>query len=518
MKHILYILLILSLASCANDKISSLMDEADRIFDTDPEKSLSIMQTIDVNELFGKSQHARYGLLYTRACYKNYVDAESDSLILAAANYYEENGTDKEKFFAYLYLGFVQLVLKEYDKASNSLMKAMNYSESIDSHFYKGQLYSHLAKINAAQHCSDEEIYARKAYYEYKTGGYEDYLSNAMVQLAEAKFHAHDFDSCQIWADSSLIISITRVDTTSIIEGIRMKINTAIVQSQYESADSLYKILIKQFKLRASSQDLSRLALIAAHKNNRNDAIKYLDLSSKYRNTYNDTVNYYARAYNVYKYLKDYDKLVLYQDSLLRYEDSFLNEALKHTSLAAQKEYSELLLMKSEYQRKKMFQIFIMCFLGLLLLIYFMFLYIKQQKLQLELREEKIKNLQNEIAKNTEVLKSGLNNLRQTEIFSTVKACQGAKKCLAKAQWNELSLSFDKYLPLFEKSLKDIYPISEEEWKVCMLLKLGYSPTDLSYLISKSSSGISSVRSRLYSKFFGKKGQPSDWDAFINSI
>ena len=181
------------------------MNRAEALCDSHPEESLALMQTIDTSKLSGKKQHARYGLLYTQACYKNYVPSVSDSLILASANYYEDHGTEAERFYAYFYLGAVQLDLGHHDEASRSLMKALKHSDGIDSHFYRGQVYSHLAKVNARLHCSDNQTYARQAYQEYRKGGYGDYVPNAMLLMAEAQYHALDFDSCKIWADSALL-------------------------------------------------------------------------------------------------------------------------------------------------------------------------------------------------------------------------------------------------------------------------------------------------------------------------
>lgn len=518
MKYIFYIIIGIVFASCSENKFSSLMDEADRIFDTNPEESLIIMQSIDTDLLSGKHQQARYGLLYTKACYKNYINAKSDSLILASANYYEDHGSEKEKFFAYLYLGFIQLELQQYEKSSCSLMKAMAHSEVIYSHFYKGQLYSHLAKVNASLHCSDEEMYARRAYQEYKKGGYDIYVANAMAQYAQAKYHAHDFDSCRIWADSSFILSSLYKDTITIVDGIKIKINTCLEKNHINEADSLYHLLLGKYKMKVSSQDLSRLAIIAAHKNNRDEALHFLNLSSIYRKNYKDTVVYYGYAYKVYKKLNDFDKVIIYQDSLLYYEDSFLNEALQHTALAAQRDYSDYQLKKSEYQRTKMIIIFIFSSIVFLILLLCLFIFIKKQKLQVKLRKETINNLQNKLSNYSGETSIRIKELKSTEIYSLVEEKRKKNDRLTNEEWKVLEKSFREHLPSFENTLRNLYTIKENEWRICMLLKLGYSPSDLCVLTDKSSSNVSLLRSRLYKKLLGREGNPSDLDRFIYSI
>ncbi len=505
-------------SSCADKNISSVMDRAEALFDSHPEESLALMQTIDTHKLSGERQHARYGLLFTQACYKNYVQSASDSLILSAANYYEEHGTEAEQFYAYFYLGAVQLELGHLDEASRSLMKAQKHSDGIDSHFYRGQVYSHLAKVNALLHCSDDQTYARQAYREYCQGGYEDYIPNAMLLMAEAKYHAHDIDSCRIWADSALLLSTLSGDTLSILYSLRHKINCAIHARSFDEADSLYQLSFNRYKLQASGQDLSRLAQIAVHKQEVDKAEHLLAMASRMRYNYNDSVSFYANAYRVYKSLNNFDKQLAYQDSLLIYEDHFLKEALHHTALAAERDYALMQQKQAEFQKQRLLWMVLFGFIVLSLILCSMYFYIRKQKTQMMLQEERLKNLEIKLAQNKEAIAGGLTRLKSSVIYATVNSCKDHNLLLKADQWKELAQGFRQYLPVFEKTLTDMHPLSETEWKVCMLLKLGFSPSDMSVLIGKSPSGISSIRSRLYEKVYHKKGAPTDWDAFIYSI
>lgn len=518
MRHTLFLTLLLFLSSCADSNLSSVMNRAEALCDSHPEESLALMQTIDTRKLSGKKQHARYGLLYTQACYKNYVPSESDSLIQAAADYYEAYGTETEQFYAYFYLGAVQLELGRLNEASRSLIKANNHSDVIDSHFFKAQVYSHLAKVNSLLHCSDEETYARRAYQEYLLGGYDAYVHNAMLLMAEAKYHAHDFDSCRIWADSALQLSTSLSDTASIHDAYRQKINSALLARSFYEADSLYQLSFGRYQMRASGQDLSRMALIAAHRSDASEAQRLLGMAAKLRTDYNDSVYYYANAYNVYKQLRNYEKQLAYQDSLLIHEDHLLKEASRHTALAAERDYALSMRQKAEFQQQRLLVIAVFSVLVLFFLLCSMYFYIKKQKTQMKLQEERLKNLEIKLAQNKEAIAGGLARLKSSPIFAAVSSCKDHNLNLKADVWEDLAQGFRLYLPTFEKTITDFHPLSETEWKVCMLLKLGFSPSDLSILIGKSPSGISSIRSRLYEKAFHKKGAPTDWDAFIYSI
>jgi hypothetical protein len=60
--------------------------------------------------------------------------------------------------------------------------------------------------------------------------------------------------------------------------------------------------------------------------------------------------------------------------------------------------------------------------------------------------------------------------------------------------------------------------MSELEYQVCLLVKLRVPPKDIATVLARDTSTISTVRSRLYKKVFGRKGGAKEWDDFILSI
>ena len=72
--------------------------------------------------------------------------------------------------------------------------------------------------------------------------------------------------------------------------------------------------------------------------------------------------------------------------------------------------------------------------------------------------------------------------------------------------------------PGFTTQLRSLYPMSELEFQTCMLVKLRIAPTDIAAVLARDVSTISTVRSRLYGKVFGRKGGAREWDEFILSM
>ena len=70
---------------------------------------------------------------------------------------------------------------------------------------------------------------------------------------------------------------------------------------------------------------------------------------------------------------------------------------------------------------------------------------------------------------------------------------------------------------LFHK-LYSLYNMSDQDFRVSLLIKVRLQPKDIATLTAHSKESIASTRSRLYQKVFGKKGSTKDWDDFILSI
>lgn len=89
---------------------------------------------------------------------------------------------------------------------------------------------------------------------------------------------------------------------------------------------------------------------------------------------------------------------------------------------------------------------------------------------------------------------------------------------LTEADWQEVRERLKGVYPGFVGQLRGLYPMSELEMQVCMLTKLRIPPTDMASVLARDVSTISTVRSRLYGKVFGRKGGAREWDEFVLSI
>lgn len=57
--------------------------------------------------------------------------------------------------------------------------------------------------------------------------------------------------------------------------------------------------------------------------------------------------------------------------------------------------------------------------------------------------------------------------------------------------------------------------MNANEYLVCLLVKVGFLPTEISVLTGLSQSNVSNIRKRLFEKMTGDKGSAKDFDQYI---
>ena len=88
---------------------------------------------------------------------------------------------------------------------------------------------------------------------------------------------------------------------------------------------------------------------------------------------------------------------------------------------------------------------------------------------------------------------------------------------LSTSDWQAMEESLRPVYPDFATTLRS-FRLSDVEYQVSLLLKLRIPLKDISTVMCKDATTISSIRSRLYQKVFQKKGGSRDWDDFIATL
>lgn len=140
--------------------------------------------------------------------------------------------------------------------------------------------------------------------------------------------------------------------------------------------------------------------------------------------------------------------------------------------------------------------------------------------LRLELEEKKLAlDYNNKVA----IIENAKREQAETVIFSSevyrrLQECLNVGKSLSYEDWGELTKLLNSIYTGFTEKLYSLFPMSEQELHVSLLIKMRLQPKDIAMLTAHSKESIATTRSRLYSKVFGRKGSSKEWDDFVLSL
>lgn len=106
----------------------------------------------------------------------------------------------------------------------------------------------------------------------------------------------------------------------------------------------------------------------------------------------------------------------------------------------------------------------------------------------------------------------------QSDYFIRLQRRIAAGETLKPEEWEEMEREIRPAYPDFVRRLSGLCKMSAVEHRVCLLVKLRFSPSEMAGVLCKDISTISSIRNRLYKKVFQQKGSAKDWDEFILSL
>jgi regulator of replication initiation timing len=105
-----------------------------------------------------------------------------------------------------------------------------------------------------------------------------------------------------------------------------------------------------------------------------------------------------------------------------------------------------------------------------------------------------------------------------SDIYLKLKRLMVEGRSLSDVDWQQLMETVDGVYTGFTEKLYSLYKMSEQDYHVCLLIKVRVSPKDIATLTAHSKESVATTRSRLYQKIFGRKGSTHEWDEFVLSL
>jgi hypothetical protein len=177
---------------------------------------------------------------------------------------------------------------------------------------------------------------------------------------------------------------------------------------------------------------------------------------------------------------------------------------------------------KAENRLKSTNHTLIYCIIFVVILLAMIVIYARMLYVNKKVMEKKLHQLMEEYENRPQPIKEAMKHVEDdflhSDYYVALRKRMATGEHFKSVDWNELESQLKCVYPGFTNNLFSLCKMSDIEYHVCLLTKLHASPTEMANVLCKDTSSISSIRSRLYQKVFGKKGGAKDWDEFIFTL
>ena len=110
--------------------------------------------------------------------------------------------------------------------------------------------------------------------------------------------------------------------------------------------------------------------------------------------------------------------------------------------------------------------------------------------------------------------------LSNSEIIAQLRKAvsEPTRKNLDSIDWQGLSTTVENAFPSFYSQMNQNENLSMTEYRLCLLVKAGFSPSQIETLLDLTPKYASTLRRRLHLKVFGEEGSPAEFDKKVRSV
>ena len=401
MKHFLTIIfLVICLASCNSHSTHwDTLSQVESYIEERPDSALVVLEQINLSELSGKEEKAKYAVLYTQAKDKNYIDEKDLKLISEAKDYYEDLGNVRYKFLSLYYYGRILCNNEDYSSAIIAYTKAETLLEDLNDGYLAGLLYVQVGNIYRAFHEYNKSLEAYKsAYYHYSTVGLEPHMSYALLDIGIAYWNVANTTIAEEYIIKSLRLAESLND--EYLERICYE-NLVVLYDEIDEIEKC-KTMVEILNDRFDRSLFSSVCLASmANHNARTQNIEFVDrfLAEAWGKAYNksDSIALYFQSANIMKTIGNVDKALKYFEDGIILQNDKLHIAMQQPIVSIQKDYFQSEAEYNSYRLKKNLQIYLALSIIVLLILLIVFMYMRHRFLRKDLEISKYMDLASEL-------------------------------------------------------------------------------------------------------------------------
>ena len=578
----LLLALLLLAVSCYRDGggMTASLQLADSLVEAEPDSALAYLRGLK-GQKGSKAYRYRYQLLLAKAMNKAYVPFTSDSVMKEVADYYDHHGSPNERMMAHYLLGCAYRdldslphALLEYETA---ISLADTTSEECDFHTLS-RVYGQAANVLWDAQLPEDQLRYSKLAYQYALKAKDTLMAiSSYEDLASAYETLNMLDSEVIISENASKMYAEYGDSERAASSLGIIIDNYVARKDFANAKRCMDIYEKGSGIFNSKGNIaSGHELYYYYK-----AIYYIGISKtdsafyylrKLQRKPNPSLTESSAAakglYELFLKLGDRDSSLKYagvlnclKDSSLRLQmargTSRVNAIYKYNRAQERANQKELRAVRFKYG---------LCFtLALSLSVIAFLLHINNQRnkrlwkeriisernhtLLLQAREElaKTKNDLCVLRARSEEEKTRLIEQKQQQVVQLQERINHLTRSHNKAEvdnrifnapitdkfhvladksiehptlrdWHELREMMEREIPSFHTILNQGVPLQQDEYDMCILIRLRFRPMDIGKLLGISKSNVATKRRRMLKKIFYKEGSTKDLDRFLREI
>lgn len=353
--HLIYILGILLLLSCTNNKaeylptVSPELAQAESIMYTHPDSALHILESMTPPKTSDKYQHATWCLLLSQAKVKNYKKLGTDSLINIPYKYFHQEENPQRIALAEYLKGIYyneerhdsEIALSHYLNAAKEIEKTEDYQLA---HLIHAEIGTISAYNSIADYAIEEYEEALKFA---KLSNNKAYIAASLAFLGRAYSIKPDVDTAIRYYESALKVFKETDDkrsTAAILSELAANYSSGLEEHKKALSYAKEALKIKEGNHWDIETNYLTIGDIYRKLNMNDSAQYYLNKATASDNVYTKRSSYQALFYLNRDIPQNYVKAMQYCDSFYTYLDSVTR--IKHNG--------EIIAMKEKYEHEKL--------------------------------------------------------------------------------------------------------------------------------------------------------------------
>lgn len=518
--------------SCRENRFPRSLVEADSLAETNPDSAVKYIRTLRKKvSNYSKREDFFYELVRVKADDKAYIEhGLKDTVMVDAATYFESTGPDSLAAVAWYYAGSVFRDLKNEPQALDYYQRAQNIMPANMSPKFKSRLYGQMGLLFLRQdlYANARDMMKRALSYDIQNKDTME-MVYSYSDLSSIYEYMGKKDSCKIYLKKAYKLALASNNNY-----IQSLIYDELALNYYEGKKYNEALAIANKYVINGEQDKvyhqKILCMIQLERNQLDSVRVYCNSFIKEsQQTSDKAFGYYMLGQadvlegNVKRAAYFFREYRLYNDLAIKEKSTELI-ARMNSVYNYQKEQKKVIHL--EWERKLIYAFCGSGVLGIIFLIFVFYMKSKDNKqrikiVSLQLEQLKMKTAEYEkksiVEKNEE--KDEIYNSPIFKRMTDVAQHGQDKLAITEEEWTDFEDLINKVYPKFSSKLRTLYELSEIELHVSLLIKAGFKPKDISNIVNRSQSALSSIRRRLYKKVYNIDPiEPADWDRVIISL